>query len=117
MRFTREKFKEAIFAQADSGDYDCSGYVVCLVGDVYALAKFGHCSCYDTFEDLADTSYSDDNAEYDLSFDWTGTEAELRDMAQRKADPTMPGRSADPKDYDYEHLTDVYATVLEILGK
>lgn len=106
MTLTRENWYGAVIARQDSGGYDPSGYIAVVNGDEAAIAHFSHCSCYGTA-----TALCGDGQE--LGFNWSGTVAELVDMARRKADPDMPSRAADETDYDYHDLMTVYEQVLD----
>jgi hypothetical protein len=107
-----DKFLAAIIAQHDDEDYQESGYVIVNIGDWYALSRYGHCSCFGTWADLTGGGISDDEGPDDPRWDWQGTREQLLDMATRRADPAMPDRNADPKDYDYDHLVNVYDQIL-----
>lgn len=103
----------AVIAQDDDGDYDESGWVAWVVGDVAYLGNYGHCSCYGTFDALCGGGVGDCINEGTPSFQWSGTVAALIALAESKGDPNMAGRTADPKDCDYDHLMNVYAQVIE----
>jgi hypothetical protein len=83
------------------GCYQDSGWIAVLDNGVVGMAAFSHCSCYGTFDALAG------------GFDWEGTPQEAVAMAHRRADPTMPGREANPKDYDYPQLEEMYRGIIE----
>jgi len=102
---TRDEFIDAVIAQDDDNDYDESGYVAVVIGDEAALSKYGHCSCYDTWDDLTGNGSP--------RWDWTGTVEELVQLARGKKDPSLPERTAMSKDYDYDHLMEVYRQIIE----
>lgn len=106
---SNEEFRNSIIAQADSGGYDPSGWVAVVKGDWAALVRFSHCSCYGTWTAITGGNYNRSGGE--ASWSWTGTPSELLQMAIQGADPGMSGRIADPQDYDYGHLMDVYSQV------
>lgn len=117
LTFANQKaFQAAIIAQADDEYYQESGWVAVLQGEVAAIGRYGHCSCCDTWDDLQggdySTNFGSDIAGV-LTFDWVGRLPELYAMAERKADPAMPDRESDPKDYDHKHLLAVYSQILE----
>ena len=93
-----------VIAQHDDNDYEESGYVVVhdLVTDEYALGNYAHCSCYGTWEALS-------------GWNWIGTKKDLIKLAKNRLDPDMPEREANPEDYDYDHLVEVYKQVLNKL--
>lgn len=107
MRMTKEQFYESIIAQDDDCDYSESGYVAGVFQDVAYIARYSHCSCYCTFSVIGDDV---------ANFDWRGSVDELIEMAKRKADPAIPERTADPEDYDYDHLISVYRDILSHFG-
>lgn len=109
----RDKFHKAIIAQDDDNDYDESGYVAVKIDDWCAISRYGHCSCYDTWADITGGGISDYEGSRDPQWDWTGTWEEMLNLAERKADLTMPEREANPKDHDYDHLMNVYKQILE----
>src|SRR4051812_9651646 len=106
---SNEEFRECTIAQADSGGYDPSGYVVVVKEDWAGLAKFSHCSCYGTWTSITGGNYNCSGGE--ASWSWVGTPSELLQMAIQGADPGMSGRESDPKDYDHGYLADVYSQV------
>jgi len=101
MKISEDEFDGCVIAQDDDCDYSESGWVAVVKDGVAALANYSHCSCYGTFEVI------------DGKWDWTGSIPELIDMATRKADPSMPERTALKEDYDYDHLCRVYEEVLK----
>jgi hypothetical protein len=111
----REKFQACIIAQDDDNDYDESGYVAVVDGDFAAISRYGHCSCYGTWTAICGGGVCSDGGT--PNWDWTGTVLELIDMAERCADPALPARTADPKDYDYDHLVNVYTQIKEWVKK
>lgn len=108
----RDQFQKCIIAQADSGGYDPMGWLAVVLGNDAALASFSHCSCYGTWESLCGGGVSDYFEQGDPSWDWEGTIGELVDMARRRADPAMPDRTIDERDYDGGYLDQVYTEVL-----
>ncbi|WP_013626567.1 hypothetical protein [Rubinisphaera brasiliensis] len=113
MRITRDQFQQSIIAQADDEDYEESGYVACVFGDLAMIGHYSHCSCFATFEALCGGGISDWFDEGEPSWDWSGSVDELKSMAERWADPAMPDREADESDYDYCHLVSMYKQVQE----
>lgn len=111
-KMTLEEFQSFVIAQDDDEDYDESGYVAVLHGDDAAIGHYGHCSCYDTFTDLCGGSISDYYTEGIPTFDWYGSAAQLCEMASMKLDPSMPERKANPDDWDYDHLIEMYKQVM-----
>jgi hypothetical protein len=107
-RLSYEEFLEIIIAQDDDNDYDESGYVVVYNGEVAAIARYGHCSCYGTHEALQGRNGK-------ITWDWTGSIEELLKMARYKLDPhySLGTRKAKPDDYDYDHLMACYKQTLE----
>lgn len=97
----QETYKNEIYRNDRPDSYENSGYVLCREGDTFVLFDFSHCSCYGTYEGI-------DNR-------WEGTLEQLINMAERIADIDIPERSADPKDYDYQCLCNVYEWVLKNL--
>ena len=104
---TRQQFRGHTIAQADGEDYEAAGYVVIAQGDFAAISAYGHCSCYDTWDDLTSSSDSEQ-----VRWDWTGTIADLKRMAAHNLDPSVSGRTAAPDDHDYTQLMEVYKQVL-----
>ena len=103
----RDLFEKSIIAQDDDKDYSESGWVAVVVGDWAAISRYSHCSCFGTWDDLTGEGGSDPR------WDWQGTVKQLIKMAKDCADPAIPKRKADEKDYDYDHLVEVYRQVLE----
>lgn len=101
-----ENWREYVIAQDDDNDYSESGYFIVKVNDNYGLYRYSHCSCFGTWEDFSDNN---------LSFTWVGTKEDLLYLAFNNMDPSMPDRKADPSDYDYNHLSVVYAEVIKYL--
>lgn len=112
IHMTKTQWENGIIGQDDDEDYSESGYVAWIHEGVAYLAKYSHCSCYDTFADLCGGGVSDYFDEGDVSFVWSGTPVDLVAMAGRKADPDMPDRVASEEDYDYDHLCKVYDQVI-----
>lgn len=115
---TRDEFRNAIIAQDDDNDYEESGYVVLNVGKEYAIARYGHCSCYGTWTSILGGSYNDSGVqvtEKGIIWDWTGSLRQLLKLARNKLDPhcSIGSRKADEKDYDYDHLMACYTQILE----
>jgi len=105
---TYDNFREYVVAQDDDCDYSESGWLALIHEGTAYLARYGHCSCYDTLEGLGiDKNYMSSNW-----FVWSGSVDGLISMAERKADPAMPERIADSEDCDYDHLMTVYKDVL-----
>lgn len=101
-----ENWRDYVIAQDDDNDYSESGYFIVKVNDNYGLYRYSHCSCFGTWE-----AFSNNN----LSFTWVGTKEDLLYIAKNNMDPSMPDRKADPEDYDYDHLSVVYAEVIKYL--
>ena len=89
----------------EAGYYENMGWVACREGDRVQFFEFSHCSCYGTFTDVGDDA------------DWEGTLSEARTMAERRLDPDMPDREADPEDFDHKFLVKMYRELLEYLDK
>ncbi len=105
-----QEFQQYIIAQDDDDcGYSESGFVVAVKDGVAAISHYSHCSCYGTVSCLGGLNLSSD-------WDWSGTEEQLQQMAAEIRDPNMPERSADPSDYDYDHLMRVYDDVLAHYG-
>lgn len=109
----KDLFRKSIIAQDDDNDYSETGWVAVVVGKWAALTKYGHCSCYDTWASITGGGISDYEGPNEPHWDWQGTVKQLIKMAKSCADPAMPKREADEKDYDYDHLVEVYRQVLE----
>lgn len=105
---TSDEFRNAIIAQDDDNDYEESGYVVVNVGKDFAIARYGHCSCYGTWTNLSEGKSG-------IVWDWEGSLRQLLKLARNKLDPhcSIGSRKADEKDYDYDHLMACYTQVLE----
>lgn len=84
-------------------EYENWGFIAFLDGNRAAISKFGHCSCYGTWDDEGGGSTPL----------WEGTKAELKKLATKKLDPTIPFRPLDVQDYDYQHLSGLYENVLK----
>lgn len=104
----RTRFEQAIIAQDDDHDYQESGWVAVQIGNWCALAQYAHCSCYGTWAAITGGGISDDEGPSDPMWNWEGTYEELMSMALERRDPAMPDRIANPEDYDYDHLMNVY---------
>lgn len=111
-RSADEEFRAAVIAQDDDNDYSESGFVAVRIDDWCAIARYGHCSCYDTWSAITGGGTSDHEGPNEPRWDWQGTYAQLLDMAARKADPSMPDRECSPEDCDYDHLMKVYDQIL-----
>lgn len=93
--------------------YSGSGYVLAKMfgEDQYVLADVSHCSCRETW------LYYSENEENELDGAtevWIGTWQELRALAERQGDPTIPDRVIEGDDYDAQDLLAIYAEVLEM---
>lgn len=108
-----ESFGKAVIAQDDDNDYQESGWVAVRDGNWCGLARYSHCSCDGTLDALGGGG---DKSIRDLGWNWTGTWLQLRRLARECGDPDMPGRKADPKDYDFDHLSAVYQQILALPG-
>lgn len=104
---TSDEFRSIVIASDDDEEFSESGWVAVVDGDEAALGHYSHCSCYGTFEALSGTSY-----EGSPSWSWTGSVAELIELARENADPDMPQRKSGPGDTDFDHLQKVYQQVL-----
>ncbi len=112
---TRKQFESAIIAQDDDNDYSESGWLAVIIGGDAALAKYGHCSCYGTWESLNGGGISDHFEGEELrspAWDWSGTPDDLVTLAKLNGDPFIPGRTSDPNDIDADHLAKVYAQIV-----
>lgn len=119
LELTNQEFLDATIAQKDDKDYEESGWVCLKVEDTFYLCRYCHCSCYDTYTDLAGGGIVDnysDNIKRNISFSWSGTKEELVNMALNKLDPDMPTRTSEPEDSDYEHLLSVYSQLQKYFG-
>lgn len=105
-------FDRSIIAQDDDNDYDEAGWVCVRIGDWCALARYSHCSCYDTWASITGGGISDSEGPNDPAWDWQGAYKDLLVMATERRDPTIPDRIADPQDHDYDHLMKVYEQVI-----
>jgi len=103
-KMTGTQYENSVIAQDDSGGYDPGGYVAGIFNGVAFLSRFDHCSCYGTWTAL--------QGKNGICLDWVGKPSELIEMAERIADPAIPERAADPQDYDYRYLVDVYKQIL-----
>lgn len=120
MLINRKLFEQNTIAQHDDQDYSESGYAMVKVDeDHFCLFRYSHCSCYETWEALS--GYSDYEA-YDetvevqnrqVTPDWEGTTEEMLALVNGNFDPAMPSRVANPDDYDYDHLMEVYKQIKE----
>jgi hypothetical protein len=108
-QLSRDEFQKAIISKNDTNDYDCSGYIIAQHGEQFAIARFGHCSCYGTY-----TSLTDHKRNNGVNWDWIGTRQELLKMARYKLDPhfSLGSRKAQPNDYDYCYLIACYKDIL-----
>jgi hypothetical protein len=104
----RDLYQASIVAKSDDGDdWSASGYVIVEIGDWTAISFYSHCSCYGTWESLVGGGPCTDGKN-DPAWDWQGTPEQMYDMDRRHADPNMPERVADDKDYNYGLLVDAY---------
>ncbi len=101
-----EKFKPFIVARVDRPQsYENEGYIAAVKDKVAAISYFSHCSCNDTWENLDVLNIT--------SWDWSGTPDDLVRMALRRADPDMPDRVSDSKDFKYNLLNKMYEIVIK----
>jgi len=107
-----EKFYNSIIAQDDDNDYEENGYVACVIGNWAALAHYGHCSCYGTWTSITGGDYSG-RGTMPPEWDWQGTPDELVAMAIAKRCITVPDRTINENDEDYDHLKNVYDQIVE----
>jgi hypothetical protein len=109
----RNDLQNITIAQDDDNDYEESGYIAVYDGKRCALARYSHCSCYGTWTALNGGDYS--KTGNGITWDWFGSKRQLLKMAREKLDPHAPfgTRKADEKDYDYDHLMNVYQQILE----
>lgn len=98
-------------ARSDVGShcYAGSGYVLAKVQgeDKYVIADVSHCSCYGTW-----SGYTNDGELHGANEAWSGTWQELRALAERQGDPTIPDRVIEGDDYDAQDLRAIYAEML-----
>jgi hypothetical protein len=114
----KKEWMSFIIAQADSGGYDPSGYVVWEINGIYYFGNYSHCSCYDTFGDLCATGdYSRESTVGEPGYIWCGFKDALIDLAKRRADPHLPHLASNKKDHDYSILRDLYKQVLKYFGE
>lgn len=111
---SRDDLQNLTIAQDDDNDYQESGYIAVYDGKRCALARYSHCSCYGTWTALGGGDYSKPG-NGSITWDWFGTKRQLLKMAREKLDPHAPfgTRKAEEKDYDYDHLMNVYQQILE----
>lgn len=103
-------------AQDDDQDYDESGYI-CLVRDKTAyIGRYSHCSCYGTWTSLTGGGVSQAGVSQPC-WSWIGTVPELKKLVKGKLDPCFPDRVANPEDYDYDHLMNLYKQLEEYFKK
>lgn len=107
-----EDFRNHIVAQDDDCDYSESGWVAVVRGRYAALAKYSHCSCFGTWTSLGGSGWAS-AGDGQIVWDWIGTVQGLVKLAKTNGDPHLKGRTADVKDYDYDHLQEVYKGILE----
>lgn len=106
-----DQFTQSIIAQNGNDDcYSANGYVAIEDKGKVSLFQYGHCSCYGTWEDIAD--YESDVPDITDKAFWTGTVEEFKVMATQALDPHMPGRKTDRQDCDYDQLMDIYRQTL-----
>lgn len=107
-------FRDHIIAQHDDEDWRESGWVIVVKGDEAAIAHYGHCSCYDTWDDLVESNdHHTTNELPRMRWDWTGSVAELRTIVFNDRDPFMPERTANPEDNGYDHLAACYQQAIQ----
>ena len=111
---SRDDLQNLTIAQDDDNDYQESGYIAVYDGKRCALARYSHCSCFGTWTALGGGDYSNPGNGA-ITWDWLGTKRQLLKLAREKLDPHAPfgTRKADEKDYDYDHLMNVYQQILE----
>ncbi|RTK93415.1 MAG: hypothetical protein EKK64_10255 [Neisseriaceae bacterium] len=111
-----EEFVKSKIAQDDDDNiHQESGYLVIEKDSMYSFFKYSHCSCFDTWDCIKMKSeiYKEDAKEswnnlYVLSPLWIGNRQDLDKMVRFRLDPNFPDRKADPEDFDYDHLMNVY---------
>lgn len=103
---SRDDLQKLTIAQDDDCDYSESGYVVVTDGKSAGIAHYSHCSCFGTWTSLTER----DGA---IHWVWQGSLRTLKKLAVQELDPhnSIGSRKADPKDYDYDHLMNVYQQV------
>lgn len=118
VRMTGGEFSKSVVAHDDDNDYSESGWVVVRVrrGEVdYGLiARYSHCSCYDTWASICGGGLSDyyaEDVEMEPSFDWVGTWDAVVKMASESIDP-MTGCVANERTEDADHLAAVWVAVI-----
>lgn len=106
---SREDLQKLTIAQDDDNDYAESGYIAIYDGRKFAIARYSHCSCFETWTSL------NGNVGNGITWDWIGTKRQVLKMARDKLDPhsTLGSRKADEKDCDYDHLMNVYQQIIE----
>lgn len=117
INISKDDFRKSVIAQDDDNDYSESGWVCFLINKKYYLARYSHCSCYGTYTSLSGGDYVCTSGNGLVSVDWEGTKAQLKKLVKNKLDPAMPTRTADEKDYDYDHLMRVYYELEQYFNK
>lgn len=113
---TGKQFSECVVAQDDDEDYQESGYVICVVGELALLAGYGHCSCYNTWSDLNGGGIGDYFEEDEVkhpAWQIVVPVPVMAMMAYERMDPALPPRIADQEDSNYDHLVKTYGQFLE----
>lgn len=93
--------KHEIARADDPGYYENSGWIAVYDGERAGIFKFGHCSCYGTWDDGARDAM------------WEGTREEMIEMAREQRDPTMPERIIVEGEYDYDKISKLYDGILK----
>ena len=110
-KLTQADYDRFVVVRESTNDYDESGYAAVVKDAENALIlNIGHCSCYGTFNWNSDPEKSELDGG---NVEWQGTLEELLSMARRKADPTMPSRTANKDEYAGNYLFAMYQSLLE----
>lgn len=91
-----------VIARGSYDSYESHGFVACVDGDVAAIFRFSHCSCFDTNFALEDCEP-----------DWLGSVETLIEMATRRACLVIEGRSITSEDVDFQYLDEMYSEILQ----
>ena len=91
--------------------YSNEGIIALVDGDRAGIFRFGHCSCSDTYlYEWAEPHY-EKTEHYIDKVDWTGTLAELKEIADNRLDWNIKGRTISEEDYDY-YLVEKFLSIL-----
>jgi len=109
--WSKQDLWEYTVAQDDDEDYSESGYICCIRDKKAYIGRYSHCSCYGTWTSLTNHNTGQP------TWSWIGTIPELKKLVKGKKDPCLPIRDADPSDYDYNHLMNLYKDLTEYFAK